>query len=86
MTNVTVGAVVVVNEADILRNEWKMGGVTEYLKSSDGLVRSVKDKMGGKNSGQDSSLERPVHKIVALARLDALIIFRRAGAERLLVW
>lgn len=37
MPNVTVGDVVVVNEADTLRNEWKIGGVTECLKSSDSL-------------------------------------------------
>lgn len=30
----------------------------------------MKNKMGGKNSDQDSSLEHPVHKIVALVRSD----------------
>jgi hypothetical protein len=66
--NVMVGDVVIVNASDVVRNEWRLGRVTECMKSSDSLVRSVKIKLGNMGNQESIILERPVHKIVVLVR------------------
>ena len=45
---------------------WRKGAVVEALVSKDGYVRTVKVRVGRKEDGGDSILNRPVHKLVLL--------------------
>ena len=64
--NFAVGDIVLVKDSDARRNQWPMARVIEVHPSDDGLVRSVKVKMGSKNNQQGSSLDRPISKLVLL--------------------
>ena len=61
-----VGDVALIADNNTPRNDWKRGIVTEVFVSRDGLVRSVRLKIGQKADNEDSSLIRPVHKLVLL--------------------
>ena len=68
--NINVGDIVLVNESDTVRNEWKLAKVTECNKSADDLVRSVKLLLANpdypKNSKKLTYLVKPLTKIVVL--------------------
>ena len=69
--NLEIGDVVIVQD-DVPRNEWPLGKIMETTTDKQGLVRSVKIKLGARNSpkkGNDakcSIIERPVQKVVLL--------------------
>ncbi|XP_076869830.1 uncharacterized protein LOC143521148 [Brachyhypopomus gauderio] len=70
--NSQVGDIVILQDDNVPRNEWKLARVVEVHPSADGLVRKLKllvsdtklDK--GKVLTRVFSLERPVHKVVTL--------------------
>ena len=61
-----VGDVVLLSDNNAPRNEWKRGMVEEVIVSKDGFVRAVKLRIGRKEDGAESTLTRPVHKLVLL--------------------
>ena len=52
--------VVLIQEDNLSRNEWRMGRITETIKSKDGLIRTVIVKT------QTSTLRRPIQRIALL--------------------
>ena len=60
--NMRVGDIVIVKDIDLPRNHWPMGMVVDAKQGSDGLVRTVKVRLGK----SDSVLERSIHKLVLL--------------------
>ena len=68
--NVQVDDIVIVQDNDMPRSEWKLGKVIECLPSRDGQVRRVKVLIGDRSSDlktfKPSVLERPIHKLVVL--------------------
>ena len=60
--NLETGDVVLVEDSNALRGEWKMARVTEAFKSLDGKVRRVKlfYQTKGTGSGQDLILLVPI--------------------------
>ena len=68
--NVQVDDIVIVQDTDMPRLEWKLGKVIECLPSRDGQVRRVKVLIGDRSSDlktfKPSVLERPIHKLVVL--------------------
>ena len=69
--NLKVGDVVIVQD-EVPRNEWPLGIVIESSADQEGLVRSVKIKLGSRNPQKKenyarcSIIERPVQKVVLL--------------------
>lgn len=75
--NLQVNDVVIVNDDDIPRNQWKTGRVTEAQPDQDGLVWKVILGVGspsltpeGKGNQLLLTLERPIHKQVLLMSED----------------
>ena len=68
--NVQVDDIVIVQDNDMPRSEWKLGKVIECLPSRDGQVRRVKVLIGDRSSDlktfKPAVLERPIHKLVVL--------------------
>ncbi|CAB4023470.1 uncharacterized protein LOC113666921, partial [Paramuricea clavata] len=71
--NLKKGDIVVVNDEDLPRNQWKLARVAETFPSDDALVRKVKLAMAdstldsrGRRKRPISYLNRPVHKLVLL--------------------
>ena len=71
--NLKKGDIVVVNDEDLPRNQWKLARVAETFPSDDNLVRKVKLAMAdstldsrGRRKRPISYLDRPVHKLVLL--------------------
>ena len=71
---INIGDIVVVNESDAVRNNWRMAKVVDCIKSHDGLVRSVRLLMGNsdcsRGAGRAQYMERPIAKIVVLVESD----------------
>ena len=65
--NVEVGDVVLLKTNNTYRNKWQMESVVENMTDKDGLIRSVKLRIGGKHNS-DQTLIRPVTKLVLLVR------------------
>ena len=69
--NLKIGDVVMV-QGEAPRNEWPLGRITEVSSDEQGLVRSVKIKLGDRNFQKERSgsrlpiIERPVQKVVLL--------------------
>ena len=69
--NLKIGDIVIVQE-EVPRNEWPLGKITDTSTDQQGLVRSVKIKLGSRNpqkKGNDTNshiIERPVQKVVLL--------------------
>lgn len=70
--NVKIGDIVILQEDDIPRNEWRLGKVINVITDDDKLVRKATIQMGDKSLGGSGSsrnvsiLERPIHKLVVL--------------------
>ena len=65
--NFQLNDVVLIKDEDVARNEWPMGRVVSVERSdSDGLVRSVEVY----SASSDSTLKRPIHKLVLLVGAD----------------
>ena len=69
--NVKIADVVMV-QGEAPRNEWPLGRITEVSSDEQGLIRSVKIKLGDRNFQKERSgsrlpiIERPVQKVVLL--------------------
>ena len=69
--NLKIGDIVIVQE-EVPRNEWPLGKITDTSTDQQGLVRSVKIKLGSRNpqkKGNDTNsqtIKRPVQKVVLL--------------------
>ena len=69
--NLKIGDIVIVQQ-ETSRNEWPLGKIMETTPDKDGLVRSVRIKLGVKssekerNNSQSSVIERPIQKVVLL--------------------
>ena len=80
--DIQTGDIVIVNEGDCVRNDWKLATVTECILSNDGHARSVKLLLGNpdypKQSDKRQYLTRPITKIIVLveAQKDAAPINR----------
>ena len=67
--NLKIGDIVIVEE-EVPRNEWPLSKITDTSTDQQGLVRSVKIKLGSRNpqkKGNDTNshiIERPVQKVV----------------------
>ena len=63
---------IVIVQEEVPRNEWPLGKITDTSTDQQGLVRSVKIKLGSRNpqkKGNDTNshiIERPVQKVVLL--------------------
>ena len=64
--NIKEGDIVLLVDENTARCHWPRGMITETFPSDDELVRKVKVKT------QNSSFERPVHKLILLFRPDDL--------------
>ena len=65
--NFVKGDIVLVKDEDVRRNQWPMAKVVDVYPSSDGMVRSVKVRMGTKDGNSKVSLlDRPITKLVLL--------------------
>ena len=67
--------IVLLKDEDVVRNQWRLGRITETIEDKDGLVRRVKIKIGdrnlkkdGKRISKESVLERPVHKVILILK------------------
>ena len=65
--NVEVGDVVLLKTNNTYRNKRQMESVVENMTDKDGLIRSVKLRIGGKHNS-DQALIRPIKKLVLLVR------------------
>ena len=66
--NLKIGDIVIVQE-EVPRNEWPLGKIMDTSTDQQGLVRSVKIKLGSRNpqkKGNSTIIERPVQKVVLL--------------------
>ena len=63
---VRVGDIVLLTDANTPRNDWKRGVVIEVFVSRDGYVRSARLKIGRRSDSENSTLIRPIHKLVLL--------------------
>ena len=63
--NIERDDVVVVVEDDAPRNRWPLGRVVDAYTGADGLVRSVRVRIG------DSEYDRPIHKLILLLKSGA---------------
>ena len=68
-TNLRVGDIVLVEDSDALRGEWKMARVVEAKTSEDGKVRRVRLFYKSK-SGAAQEIERAVQKLILLVPTD----------------
>ncbi|XP_067933186.1 uncharacterized protein [Watersipora subatra] len=68
--DIKVGGIVVVNDSDAVRNDWKLAKVVQCNKSRDGLVRSARVLIANpdyrKGTNKRQHLDRPVTKTVFL--------------------
>ena len=73
--NVCKGDVVVVQDSNVVRGEWRLALVTEVYPGSDGRVRRVLISYKNINPTEPvnkyrgvgyTSLERPVHKLIVI--------------------
>ena len=68
-----VGDIVLLSDAGAPRGDWKRAIVAEVIVSQDGFVRSVKLRTGKRDDGTDSTVVRPVHKLVLLLPSDDIL-------------
>ena len=71
--NMEVGDVVLINDDETVRAQWKLGRLVETNPSPDGRVRKIKVLVGdsrldraGRRMHPQSILDRPTHKVVLL--------------------
>ena len=62
--NVQVGDVVLIQDSNLVRGEWKMGVVSRILVSKDGRVRNVEVRY--KKERTDIKVTRPVQRLIVM--------------------
>ena len=75
-----VGDVVLLRE-DSIRNKWPLARIGETEHDSNGVVHSVKLKLGDASMDSQKVLQRPISKIVFLVE-DELVRFSDEGSHR----
>ena len=74
--NVQVGDVVIIQDSNVVRGEWKLGLVQSVLPSDDGKVRRVKvsykndDGQKRYDGTKYTTIERPIQKLVVIIPID----------------
>jgi hypothetical protein len=66
--NVQEGDVVLIQDSNVVRGEWKMGIVVQILESRDGKVRNVEVKY--KNGNTEIKVKRPVQRLIVIVPKD----------------
>ena len=66
--NVQVGDVVLIQDSNVVRGEWKMGIVSKILDSRDKRVRNVEVRY--KNGKTDIRVTRPIQRLIVLVPID----------------
>jgi hypothetical protein len=68
-----VGDVVIIKDANLPRNSWKLGRVSTVFRDDDSYVRTVELSVGdsslnakGQRTTALKTLQRPIHKLVLL--------------------
>ena len=69
-SNARVGDIVLLNETDLVRNEWQLAHITVCKTSEDGLVKLADKHCRSKNS-QAEVLTHPVHKLYFSSQLSS---------------
>ena len=71
--NFQIDDIVIIKDDDMIRNEWKLGRITQIKVSKDGLVRSASIRVAdptldkhGKRQNKVIELNRPIHKLVLI--------------------
>lgn len=70
--NIRVDDIVLLKNDDVSRNQWPLARVIEIIKDDDNYVRKVKLALSapidnkGKRRGDETILERPIHKVIIL--------------------
>ena len=71
--NFQIDDIVIIKDDDMIRNEWKLGRITQIKVSKDGLVRSTSIRVAdptldkhGKRQNKVTELNRPIHKLVLI--------------------
>ncbi|XP_078350872.1 uncharacterized protein LOC144635663 [Oculina patagonica] len=69
--NLKIGDTVIVKE-DVPRNEWPLGKVIQTRSDKQGLVRSVRIRLGSRDSQRNGhdAIERPIQQVVLLMEAD----------------
>ena len=62
--NIQRGDVVLIQDSNAVRGEWKMGIVTQILESRDGRVRNVEVKY--RNGNTETKVRRPVQRLIVI--------------------
>jgi hypothetical protein len=62
--NIQRGDVVLIQDSNAVRGEWKMGIVTQILESRDGRVRNVEVKY--RNGNTETKVKRPVQRLIVI--------------------
>ena len=62
--NVRIGDVVLIQDSNAVRGEWKMGVVTQILESKDTRVRNVEVRY--KCGNTDIKVKRPVQRLIVI--------------------
>ena len=66
--NVQEGDVVLIQDSNVVRGEWKMGIVVQILESRDGNVRNV--EVMYKNGNTEVKVKRPVQRLIVIVPKD----------------
>jgi hypothetical protein len=76
--NIQVDDIVILQDQDLARGQWKLARVESTITDNDGLVRRVKLLIGdphlskqGKRRAKATFLERPIHKLILLVEKTA---------------
>ena len=65
--NLKVGDIVILQEANTIRNDWQMCRVTQTYRDDKGLAGSVSLKIGSVNQAKKNNIvDRPVQKVMLL--------------------
>ena len=62
--NAQIGDVVMIQDSNVVRGEWRMGVIIKILESKDGRVRNVEVKY--KNGGTDIKVKRPIQRLIVI--------------------
>ena len=75
--NLKVGNIVIIKDANLPRNCWRLGRVSTTFQDEDGYVRTVELSVGypsldfqGKRTTALKTMQRPIHKLVLLVAND----------------
>ena len=73
--NVKVGDIVLIQDSEVFRGEWRLGKVTKVMKGTDGMVRSCEVQYKPKSEENDiqkrsRTIVRRVQRLVIVVAVD----------------